>query len=391
MYAKPDLHYYVAKLSGLRPDRDIDYRISKDGKPYFEATAKARPADSSELRIALLGDIASGGKGFDGFVRQIAEAKPELLMLTGDLAQPNGTAGRYTDNFFPILNADGLLSHTVTAVCPGDRDISADKYDAEHDSRTLDTALGGMSYFCLWQQPLNGPGKSGGKNIPVVSGSAPHVEDFLSKAGKSYPASANYSFDWGNSHWLVLDGGAYVNWRDNDWRNWVREDLASCKKQWKFAVIHQPGFSSDTNHGEEQRMRYLCDLFEQNNVDIVFSAHSNSYQRSCPLHFTLSSEQDTDRESKIGFVYGKFKLDRSFNGDTQTHPDGVIYVITGGGGAEPQAERRIQDDTTRWQPFTKKFYSETNSFTSLDIDGRNLLLKQITSDGKVVDSIKISK
>jgi hypothetical protein len=217
------------------------------------------------------------------------------------------------------------------------------------------------------------------------------VEDFISKAGKSYPAGANFSFDWGDSHWLVLDGNAYVNWQDNEWRNWVRDNLAASKKLWKFAVIHQPGFSSDPNHGEEQHMRLLCDLFEQGGVDIVFSGHSNSYQRSCPLHFALSASQDSDRESKLGFVYGKFKLDRNFDGENKNHPDGVIYIVSGGGGAEPHAERRIQDDMTRWQPFTKKFFCESDSFTFMDVNGKKLVLKQVSENGTIVDSIKITK
>jgi len=153
--------------------------------------------------------------------------------------------------------------------------------------------------------------------------------------------------------------------------------------------MHQPGFSSDTSYGEEQRMRFLSPIFEQGGVSIVFSGHSNSYQRSMPIHFTVAESQDLDRESKLGFVYGKFKLDRNFDGDSKNHPDGVIYVISGGGGAEPRAERRIQDDMTRWQPFTKKFFCATNSFTVLNVQNSELEMKQVAEDGSVIDSVKI--
>lgn len=395
LYSKPDTRFFQCKLTGLKPSEELVYRISSDSKPLFESKFQPAPADDAELNIALLGDISCGGKNKYLLSEQIAAVKPNLLMLTGDLNDPAGTVSAYLDGFFRVFNnADGpepsLMSKTMFVATPGDRDIAADKYDADHDNRKLDAAEGSMAYFTFWKQPLNGPGKAGEKNTPVISASPPREQEFLAKAGKFYPTEANFSFDWGDTHWLVLDGAAYVDWRDEQWRDWVRNDLKSSKKTWNFVCIHQPGFSSDTTHGEEQRMRLLADLFEQGGVDFVFSGHSNSYQRSCPLHFAIDANQDSDRESKLGFVYGKYKLDKSFDGITKTHPDGVIYVISGGGGAEP-AERRIQDDATRWQPFTRKFYCEKNSFSLCRIKGKELELQQIADDGKVIDSIKVSK
>ena len=40
---------------------------------------------------------------------------------------------------------------------------------------------------------------------------------------------SNYSFDYANSHWLVLDANPYMNWTDQSLRNWVADDLAKTK------------------------------------------------------------------------------------------------------------------------------------------------------------------
>ena len=46
---------------------------------------------------------------------------------------------------------------------------------------------------------------------------------------------ANYSFDYGNSHWTFLDSNVYVDWSDVYLRNWLARDLAAAKDAtWKF-------------------------------------------------------------------------------------------------------------------------------------------------------------
>ena len=396
LYARPALRFFVCKLSSLKSDSEIDYKIVRDGNLVFEGSCKSRPSADKGFKAVLLGDIAGGADGVGTLLPKISGQHADLLVFTGDLVAPLGSSANYVQKFFPSLSgvkssSGSLLSEMISVACPGDRDLSCDKYDPDHDNRRLDVNEGGMAFFSLWKLPLNGPGKPGEKNTPVATGSAVQVQELINHAGKSYPTSANYSFDFGLSHWLVLDGNAYVDWRDEKWQKWVRDDLAASSKKWKFVVMHQPGFSSDTSYGEEQRMRFLSPLFEQGGVSIVFSGHSNSYQRSMPMHFTVAESQDLDRESKLGFVYGKFKLDRNFDSDSKNRPDGVIYVISGGGGAEPRAERRIQDDMTRWQPFTKKFFCANNSFTVLDVQDTELVMKQVSEDGSVVDSVKIAR
>jgi hypothetical protein len=52
-------------------------------------------------------------------------------------------------------------------------------------------------------------------------------------------------------------------------------------------------------------------------------------------------------------------------------------------------EQQAEPDT--WQKFTFKFVSTIHSFTVVDVNGKNLKLKQVDVNGKEVDTIEINK
>ena len=94
--------------------------------------------------------------------------------------------------------------------------------------RDLDTHPDGLAYFYYWDQPLNGPSAApGGPLAPPLKGSADRQKAFLDAAGTAFPRMANFSFDYGNAHWTVLDANAYVDWTDPALRAWVEADLAA--------------------------------------------------------------------------------------------------------------------------------------------------------------------
>jgi hypothetical protein len=184
---------------------------------------------------------------------------------------------------------------------------------------------------------------------------------------------SNFSFDCGNAHWTVLDSNTYV------------EDLATAEKAaWRFVAFHHPGFNSSVSHFHDQWMRSLADIFEAGKVDVVFAGHVHNYQRSYPLRFvTKSSESNGD-------VGGDWTIDKTFDGKERTKPDGVIYVVTGAGGARVYNPEQEVDPQT-WQPFTASFHSQHNSFSVVTADSKKLTLRQIADDGKELDAFTIGK
>ena len=83
-------------------------------------------------------------------------------------------------------------------------------------------------------------------------------------------------------------------------------------------------------------------------------------------------------------------LDKTFNGQTDTTPEGVIYVVTGAGGQHLYNPEQ-QDDPASWQEFTFKHISKVHSLTVADVDGSTLTVRQLTPDGDEVDRFVVTK
>jgi hypothetical protein len=94
--------------------------------------------------------------------------------------------------------------------------------------------------------------------------------------------------------------------------------------------------------------------------------------------------------AKNGDVAGEWKIDKDFDDGAAGAPKGPIYIVTGAGGAELYSVG-MQKQPETWQPFTNKFVSEIHSFTVVDIDGKNMKVKQISETGEQLDTWHIDK
>ena len=151
-------------------------------------------------------------------------------------------------------------------------------------------------------------------------------------------------------------------------------------------------------HYEQQcvLLRLLAPIFEAGKVDIVFNGHVHNYQRSFPLRF-VPDKQGTllvgGRNGKIvrgRVVNGRWTLDKSFDGRTNTTPNGVIYLVTGAGGQKLYNPEQ-NDDPDSWQKFTDKLVSKVHSLTVADVDGNTLTIRQLAADGQELDRFTITK
>jgi hypothetical protein len=309
-------------------------------------------------------------------------------MVTGDIVYYKGRMSEYLDKFFPIYNSDldapgagaPLLRSIPFLVAPGNHDLLERDLDAYPDA---------LAYFLVWSLPQNGPIATAA--MPALRGSAARKRTFLNAAGSAYPQMASYSFDYGDAHWAVLDTNPYADWTDPKLRGWLERDLASAQGMpWRFVAFHQPPFHSSYVHADEQHTRLLADLFEQHHVDIVFSGHIHNYQRSYPLHFVAEQNRDGKMINAEGHVAGKWTLDTAFDGQIRTRPDGVIYLVTGAGGARLYDPAQ-NDDAASWQPFTTKFVSNIHSLTVVDVDAAQLLVRQISAAGEELDRFVVTR
>jgi hypothetical protein len=225
-----------------------------------------------------------------------------------------------------------------------------------------------LAYFNNFYFPLNGPS---GVDIQYhFAGDANSPTNFLfSYAGTNYTSPTaiealrastqvdsgkgtkrqidhmgNYSFDYGNAHFLFLDanphlfdnllpGGPPGNSPDFPFpgyptvlKNWIINDLDASHQTWKVAVFHQPSFSSGNATISNDQMRNTARFLEDHGVNMVFNGHEHNYQRSLPLRALLN----LPARPSTGVT--QVEVDTNFDGVNHTVPDGVLYFVEGAGG-----------------------------------------------------------
>jgi acid phosphatase type 7 len=386
---------YHTALMNLLSGKEFNYRVSKAKKVIFSSNGKAPKTPDQPYRFVAFGDIGAGTANQKSAATQVFNSNPDFVAITGDIVYERGLVSEYDTRFWPIYNATKIdsgfpmMKSTLFVGAPGNHDT---------DTRDLDKYPEALSYYYFWNQPLNGPvGVEGSAGLPPVLGNETNKKAFLAAAGGNFPSMTNFSFDYGNAHWTIIDANPYMDWTDSTLVKWVSDDLEKAKDAtWRFVMYHHPGFNSAREHYEQQHMRLLSPLFEKMKVDIVFNGHVHNYQRSYPIRFVTDKKGTLlmggrDNKSIRGrVVNGKWKLDKNFDGKTNTTPQGVIYLITGAGGQELYNTDQNNDPDT-WQKFTDKFMSNEHSFTVADVDGKTLIIRQISAEGKEMDNFKIIK
>jgi hypothetical protein len=391
---QPDAPYrlFNVAVTRLMPGAEFEYRVSKNGTAVFEAKGKTRAAADQPYRFVVTGDTGADTPQERRIVYQISRVDPDFVALTGDLVYSNGRMSEARQKYFPIYNADAagpdsgapLIRSRLSFGALGNHDAGSGDLERDPD---------GQAYYLNWSQPLNGPYTQAGlANTQIIKGPSAAVSAHLAAIRPTFPRMANFSFDYGNSHWTFLDSNVYVDWSDAYLRNWLARDLASARgAAWRFVVFHHPPFNSARSHFTEQQMRLVTDILEYRGVDVVFAGHVHNYQRTRPLRFLAKPALDrTFKAAPMYAVDGDFELDRTFDGATDTTPDGVLYVVTGAGGASAYDPDQTNNEPS-WQAYTAKFVGDVYSFTAVDVNGSTVTLRQISEAGADLDRIVVTK
>jgi 3',5'-cyclic AMP phosphodiesterase CpdA len=360
---------YTAELTGLAPGQRFPYRVLRDGAKVFEAEAIARKSARQPFRVAVFGDCGADTPAQRAVAFEVYQARPDLVVHPGDIVYSRGRITEYRTKYFPIYNADRpspdtgapLLRSVLFMATPGNHDTATSDLDRYPDAQ---------AYFFFWRQPLQGPHWPDlARLAPPLMGSPEDVQNVRQAAGVRLPRMANFSFEYGSAHWTMIDSNRYVDWTHPELRAWLERDLAAARKiPWRFVVFHHPGFNSSKAHFNDQWMRELDEIFRKHKVQIVFAGHVHNYQRSFPLRYKQ----------------GSWEVEKSWDGTGAANPPGVIYIVTGAGGANLYNPEQ-QGDPASWQSFTRKFISQVHSFSLLEIDGPSLVFRQISKTGDELD------
>ncbi len=168
-----------------------------------------------------------------------------------------------------------------------------------------------------------------------------------------------WSYDYGPVHIAILDTVSYECPDDYDISAaqlaWLQSDLQATDKQWKFLVLHNPGWAAgqspgyewgDANNNNVQtKIQPLCETY---GVDVVFGGHFHYYSR-CTVN-------------------------------------GVHHITTGGGGAPFHPGGGVNP------PYLVAGPLQEYEFCKVDIQGNRLQLEAVKAqDGAVIDSFSIDR
>ncbi len=171
-----------------------------------------------------------------------------------------------------------------------------------------------------------------------------------------YPTNQNgnrfYSFDAANVHFACLDSNEILDceseekFLDTPQGKWLKGDLAAARSEWKLVWFHHPLYSVNAkgHKADEKTMRHVLQRFlDDAGVDIVLTGHDHFYHRSVRLRDGKPSDQ------------------------------GMIHIITGGGGAP------LYEGEPKKKVLTEAFASRYH-IVRFDVDGLSMRVRAIGTD-----------
>jgi len=364
-------------LKGLAPDQVYFYSLGAPGPgsgtaehSFRTAPARNKPPKDGNVHIWLIGDSGTatergifGGplthpgeaeEVKQGFLAYNADKEPvDLFVLLGDNAYLEGTDEQWQGAFFDIYPE----IMTKAAVWPtiGNHEMGGACFDVGPFVPLpfpFIVFLGGTSSS---SDPLSYDGDSDcvdGVPVPGPDGSGPPYLDIFSlpSAGElgGVPSGTEqyYSMNYGNVHLVSLD--AQLSNADDDqreaMRQWLISDLSNNARDWTIVIFHHPPYTKGENHDSDLEQREIdmreqfTPAFEDYGVDVVYSGHSHSYERSYYLngHQGPSDTFDPDTMTELNSA-GEPAIGQGAEAYSQVSvgsgaDDKAVYTVAGSSG-----------------------------------------------------------
>jgi 3',5'-cyclic AMP phosphodiesterase CpdA len=167
-----------------------------------------------------------------------------------------------------------------------------------------------------------------------------------------------YSFDYENAHIVVLDSNLLAAPGTGEFNTisvWLRKDLSSSSKTWKFVVLHYPPYQVFPDDHVANIQTNWAPIFEQCGVDVVFDGHQQVYARTSPM--------------KAGQI--------------RPDGDGIVYIMGNAG--------------SKYLPcgpyynYVVKELSGVSNYEVVNIDGNTFTMTAKDANGQVIDSYQLTK
>ena len=189
---------HLVTLPALPQGTTMFYRVRSGGVTLAESSFKTPRGSSQPYRFAVYGDFGWSDPQTSALAFQVNAADPDLTVTVGDNIYQNGQPGSYDPFWFIPYDAINRRAPLFPAL-------------GNHD---VDNSSNGQYYIDNFYLPQNGP------------------------AGL---LERNYSFDYGNAHFAVIEANPFVYTinaaQQTAIKNWLASDLAASTQRWKFVVF----------------------------------------------------------------------------------------------------------------------------------------------------------
>ena len=270
-------------------------------------------AEGSAFTFTVLSDSQTNGDVAKRVSDLAFEHRPHFVVHCGDLVDTGSRRTDWTETFFP--NMRPLIEHAPLVPVLGNHEQDAKLY---YDLMSL-----------------------------------PEPERW-------------YSLEYGNAEFFMLDGNRSLS-DQSDQLRWLEATLEESQATWRFAVIHQPPYTSDSDDYGETRettstrgdvnVRNILGALERHGVDLCFSGHVHDYERTFPI--------------KGGAV-------------VPYRDGGIVYVTAAGAGGSLEDF----DRTNTWFGHKKL---RRHHFVHVAIHGDQLELQAMDEDGRLFDLFTLTQ
>lgn len=308
--------YHEVKLENLDEGSFYFYKVRSKGldEALVESetyTFQTAISGDTPFSFAVIGDPQANPEVVAKIAEHIYSQRPQFTLVAGDFVTDGEDRSHWLGHFFPSTHQ--LNARVPLIPCLGNHEKDAKFY---------------YDYFSL-----------------------PEPEYY-------------YRIPYGNLEIFVVDSQRPLT-RGSEQYVWLDEALGSSTATWKIVCLHKPAYSADENDygdtlevrpaGGDILQRFAVELYEKHSVDIVWSGHVHSYERTHPLNA------------------GKPFLGK-----------GVVYMITGGGGGglEKAGPWRLAQ--------TAKVYSG-HHYSMVTIHGPKLRIEAYDLEGRLFDLYEMTK
>ncbi len=323
--SEPRTHHEI-KLTGLEPEMLYYYQTLSTATgekvlPVHQGTLIETPVSTLQtannpdtpFAFVVLADVQRGGAVPESIANAAWEFRPNFTVIAGDLVDNGNIKSQWTDEFFKPLKP--LIERVPFYPVLGNHDL---------DSR--------------------------------------HYYEYMTLPDPKY----FYAFTFGNTRFFMLDTNRDVSPGTEQYQ-WLDRELAASTATWKVCVHHQPPFSSDDDYGNDwkrpireatlgdEKSKPLVELYDRHKVDVVWSGHIHSYERTWQIR----------------------------NGQT-VEKDGTTYMITGGSGGPLERHGPFR-------PGFQRAIRRGHHFCLVAVNRGQFEIQAYDIDGRLFDHVKLTK